>query len=211
MPKNIGFVYKLEHKSRTDTPVYIGSTTAKLEDRFAHHGYSCNNPKHAKYNYYVYQFIRDYGNIEKWKITKLNECIFNEKKELHSLERIFMQKYICDGFKLLNKHVPTRTRKEWTQDNKERVDNIVKQSRLKNREKGNEYRRLHYHKNKERIIKQNREYYQKNKDKVEKQRKQIVSCLCGCEIQMKQRKTHLKSKIHNQGLKELFQIEVNFI
>ena len=209
MPKNIGFIYKLEHKTRTDTPVYIGSTTQTLENRFAHHGYSCNNPKHAKHNFYVYQFIRDYDGMEKWKITKLNECIFNEKKELHSLERIFMEKYEKEGFKLLNKYVPTRTRKEWRADNKDKVSNVLVQSRLRNREKANEYRRLHYHKNKERIIKQNKEYYQKNKDKVDKQRCQKWRCLCGCEIQMKQRKTHLKSKIHTDNLKKVFENEIN--
>jgi len=209
MPKNIGFIYKLEHKTRTDTPVYIGSTTQTLENRFAHHGYSCNNPKHSKYNFYVYEFIRDYDGMEKWKITKLNECIFNEKKELHSLERIFMEKYEKEGFKLLNKYVPTRTRREWREDNKDRVSKTLVQSRLRNREKANEYRRLHYHKNKERIIASNKEYYEKNKDKVDQQRTQKVRCLCGCEIQVKQRKAHLKSKIHTDKLKKVFESEIN--
>ena len=208
MPNTLGIVYKLEHKTRTDTPVYIGSTTQTIEERFAHHGYSCNNIKHSKYNYYVYQFIRDYGGMQKWKITKLNECIFNERKELCSLERMFMEKYEKEGFKLLNSSIPTRTRQEWRDDNKDRINRILVQSRLRHREKANEYRRLHYHKNKERIIQQNKEYYKKNKEKIEKQRTNKLKCLCGCAIQVKQRKRHLKSKVHLENLKKVFENEV---
>ncbi len=204
MPKNIGFIYKLEHKTRTDTPVYIGSTSGTLEDRFKQHGYSCNNSNHRKYNYYVYQFIRDYGNIEKWKITKLNECIYNERKELHSLERIFMEKYEKEGFKLLNKFVPCRTTKEWREDNKDKADLILMRSRLKNREKQNEYRRLHYHKNKDRILQQNKEYYIANKEKVDKARSQKWTCICGCELSLRQRTRHLQTKNHHDKLLEVF-------
>ena len=206
MSKSIGYIYKIQHKKRKDTPVYFGSTT-NLKDREKQHKYNCCDPKYSKYNYYVYQFIRDYGGWENWKLIKLNEILFSEKKELNEVERLYIKDYENTGKKTLNKTVPNRTKKEWLKDNPDKLNNILIRSRLKHREKANEYRRLHYHKNKERIKQKNKEYYEANKDKINKSRSQKWVCMCGTEVLLRNRKEHLKSlEHHNKSLNLLFEV-----
>ncbi len=200
MPKSIGFIYCIEHRNRKDTPIYYGSTT-NLQEREKQHRYNCCNANYKKYNYYVYQFIRDYGGWEKWKMKKLHEVLFNEKKELKQIERLYIENHTKSGKKCLNQSMPNRTKKEWVNDNPDRMNNINIQSRLRNREKQNEYRRLHYYKNKDRIIKHNKEYYQKNKENIEKNRSKMWRCVCGAEVKLRNRTHHLKTKSHHDKFK----------
>lgn len=210
MSKSIGFVYSLTHKNRNDTPMYIGSTNC-LKSRFDSHRYACNNNKQIKYNYYVYQFIRDYGGIENWKINKLAEVVYENKEELTKLERMFIDNHLLSNIKLLNKVLPQRTKKEYQEYYKplQRLANI--RSRIKNRDKHNEKRKEHYHKNKEKIIKQNKEYYEKNKDKVDKIRQEKTPCICGDVVSRKSKKTHLTTKKHHTNLLKCLHEKVNII
>lgn len=210
MSKSIGFVYSLTHKNRNDTPMYIGSTNC-LKSRFDSHRYACNNDKQIKYNYYVYQFIRDYGGIENWKINKLAEVVYENKEELTKLERMFIDNHLLSNIKLLNKVLPQRTKKEYQEYYKplQRLANI--RSRIKNRDKHNEKRKEHYHKNKEKIIKQNKEYYEKNKDKVDKIRQEKTPCICGDLVSRKNKKTHLTTKKHHTNLLKCLHEKVNII
>ena len=210
MSKSIGFIYSLTHKNRNDTPLYIGSTNC-LKSRFDAHRYACNNDKQIKYNYYVYQFIRDYGGIENWKINKLAEVVYEKKEELTKLERMFIDKHLTDNIKLLNKVLPQRTKKEYQEYYKplQKIANL--KSRIKHREKHNKIRKEHYYKNKERIIKQNTEYYHNNKDKVDKFRQEKITCICGEIISRKYRKKHLDSKSHHNNLLSTLMEKVNII
>ena len=210
MSKSIGFVYSLNHKTRKDTPLYIGSTNC-LKSRFDSHKYACNNNKQIKYKYYVYEFIRDYGGIENWEINKLAEVLYEKKEELIKLERMFIDKHLTDNIKLLNKILPQRTRAEYQEYYKplQHLANI--QSRIRNRDKYNEKRKEHYHKNKERIIKQNKEYYYKNKEKVDKVRQEKITCICGDMITRKHRKAHLNTQKHHTNLLNILQEKVNLI
>tara|TARA_R110000824_G_scaffold61129_3_gene162891 strand:- start:649 stop:1293 length:645 start_codon:yes stop_codon:yes gene_type:complete len=203
MSKLIGFVYKLEHRTRTDTPVYIGSTKC-LGSRWANHQYSCNNDKQTKYNYYVYEFIRDYGGIDNWKITQLVQCIYKTTKELVEIERTYIDKYLGEGIKLLNKVIPLRTLEEYNKYYKDKQKEVNIQSRLRNRDKHNQKRKEYYHKNKEKIILKNIEYYNKNKDKVNNNRSSKITCLCGDVIALRQKNSHLTTaKHHTKLLSEL--------
>jgi len=195
--KQLGYIYKIQHKTRTDTPIYFGSTS-NLEKREKNHKYSCCNPIYKKHNYYVYQFIRDFGGWDNWELKKLNEILYDDKKELKNLERLYIENHQNSGFKTLNHTIPNRTKKEWIRDNPDKIKNILQQSRLRNREKANEYRRKQYYKNKETILKQNKEYYQKNKEKINSARRLKWRCLCGAEVSLRQRSQHLKTKFHHE-------------
>lgn len=196
--KKIGYIYKIEHKTRTDTPLYFGSTT-NLVEREKNHKYNCCSDKYKKHNYYVYEFIRDFGGWDNWKMTKLNEILYEDKKELKKLERLYIENYHKEGKKTLNKTIPNRTKKEWRKDNPDKVNKILQQSRLRNREKANAYRKEHYHKNKERILKQNKEYYHKNKEKINNERNKKFKCLCGAEVAIRQRADHFRTKFHHEN------------
>jgi len=199
MTKSIGFIYSLSHISRTDTPIYIGSTNC-LKSRFDAHRYACNNKNQIKYNYYVYEFIRDFGGIQNWKINRLSEIVYEKKEELIKLERMYIDKYLGENIKLLNKVIPCRTQKEYQEYYKpiQKISSL--QSRIRNREKQNQKRKEYYQQHKEEIIKKNKEYYLKNKEKFDKVRTEKINCICGESICRKNRKIHLKSKTHHNNL-----------
>ena len=62
----------------------------------------------------------------------------------------------------MNKVIPTRTRLEYSQDNKEKIREQKKDYRLKNKDKILEY----LQENKEKIREQKKDYRLKNKDKI---------------------------------------------
>jgi hypothetical protein len=199
MTKSTGFVYSLSHKTRTDTPIYIGSTSC-LKTRFDSHRYACNNKKQIKYNYYVYEFIRDYGGFDNWKINKLIECVYENKDELIKIERMYIDKYLAEDKKLLNKVIPQRTSEEYATYYKPKQTISSMLSRMRNRESQNQKRKEYYHKNKELIKKKNTEYYHKNKNTLDTSRQTKFVCICGNTISRKSRPIHLKTVKHHTDL-----------
>lgn len=191
--KKIGYIYKIKHKTRIDTPVYYGST-CNLVLREQQHRYNCNGTNYKKHNYYVYQFIRDYGGWDNWKVECIIEMLYKEKKELNEIEKLFIK---TSAEKTLNSTIPNRSNKEWKKDNPEKVKNILLNFRLKNREKGNQYRREHYQKNKERIKQKNKEYYEANKKIISKTKSTRYNCICGSNIALREKTNHLNSKKHH--------------
>ena len=90
---------------------------------------------------------------------------------------------------MVNKYIPTRTNKEYIEDNKEKISaynkvyskqyydtkknneqfqNVRKEYREKHKEEKREYDKLYREANKEHYKQQKKEYYQKNKDKWKK-------------------------------------------
>lgn len=61
-------IYKLCCKDTSITQAYVGSTT-NFAQRKAIHKYSCNNENSCKYNYRVYQFIRDHGGWQNFNMV----------------------------------------------------------------------------------------------------------------------------------------------
>jgi hypothetical protein len=210
-------IYKLKHNlDYDDLNIYIGSTT-NFRGRKYEHKSNCNNEKSKKYNIPVYQFIRDNGGWEEWVMIQIEPYSCYSKKELETRER-----YHIDFFKpTLNKEIPTRTVKEWYNDNKEviakkckkrhndnreknlekqkkyreankeKINEKLKEHRKANKEKINKKLKEHYHANKEKISEKRKEYY----EKVKEQRKEKVICdHCGCEIRKTDLKKHQKTK-----------------
>jgi len=131
-------VYKICCKNIDITDCYVGSTTC-LRNRKTQHKTCCNNEKDKKYNFTVYQFIRENGGWNNWEVVMLEEypeCRSGE--ELLKYEREHMEMLGAT----LNKRVPGRTDKEWCKDNKEEIS-------VKKRE--------YWHKNKKEICAKKRE------------------------------------------------------
>ena len=54
-------IYKIKHnEDYNDENIYIGST-CNLIRRRCYHKYCCNNENNKKYNYPLYQYIRENG------------------------------------------------------------------------------------------------------------------------------------------------------
>ena len=123
-------IYKLSCKDKSITEIYIGSTT-NFRKRKWEHKYGCNNLNNRSYNMYVYQFIRENGGFVNWDMVQIEEIKFNTRQELHMKERYYIEQLKAG----LNKIIPTRTKKEWNNENKEKMEVYKKEYREINKEK----------------------------------------------------------------------------
>src|SRR5437016_897806 len=85
--------------------------------------------KGSQYNRPVYQFIREHGNWENWSMVQLLtfSCASKREKELKEREYIERLK------PALNRFMPTRTKQEWEEENKEKGKQQAKEYREKNK------------------------------------------------------------------------------
>ena len=142
------FIYKLCCKNPNITEIYIGSTTNKYR-RKQQHKSDCNNENGKMYNRYVYQFIRENGNFENWDFVEIESFNATDKGHLHARERVWIEELKSE----LNKYIPTRTRKEYRETNKDEM-------------------KVYRETNKDVISKRMKEYYQTNKAVISKQMKE---------------------------------------
>lgn len=201
--QSICYIYKIKHKKEENYPCYVGSTT-DVKRRTQSHKSACHNEGCKKYNYYVYEFIRDFGGWEKWKVETLATVIVKDKKELHEIEKLFIKEHNAK----LNSKIPARTSKEYKEDEPLKHFNRMTLTRLKQRENGNKARLRYYERNKEKIIESNKKYYKENKEKIDARRKEKIKCLCGCEISKREHKNHLKTQIHKDNLSSHFKVNL---
>jgi hypothetical protein len=110
---------------------------------------------------------------------------------LHARERYYIElnKDIC-----VNKNIPTRTKKEYDEDNKEKIKEYYQQ----NKEKKAEY----YQQNKEKKIEQNKEYRNVNKEKRAEHAKQKITCECGSIITIHHKSSHERTKKHQNFINQ---------
>ena len=132
-----GKIYKITSE-QTDN-VYIGSTIQKLNRRFTGHktdyknGHNKSSKEIVKYDDARIELIENYP------------C--NSNKELHTRERY----YIENTPNTVNKSIPSRTNKQYYEDNREKHNTKCKKYRENNPEKRN-------------IT--NKKYAENNKDKI---------------------------------------------
>lgn len=100
-------IYKICCKDKTITDCYVGRTS-NFEQRKERHKSNCNsnNRNHYKYNYKVYQFIREHNGFENWNFEVLETC--DELTKSKELER----KWYEILSPTLNIQCPNRTKKE---------------------------------------------------------------------------------------------------
>jgi len=111
---NTGFVYKLVCKDINVTECYVGSTT-NTRIRKAHHKHTCNSVNGDRYNYRVYEYIRNNDGFENWELIVLETVQYDQRFELRSRERHHMEALGAT----LNTQTPNRNRAEWKQNNVE--------------------------------------------------------------------------------------------
>ena len=187
-------VYKITSPS-TDL-VYFGSTTQKLNSRFAHHK--------SKYNSCSSKQIIQFGDAQ----IELLETV-EDSKQLHELETFYI-----DNFDCVNKYtpgIPGRTQEQWYQDNKEYCNNKSNKNYKNNKEEILEQMKDYYENNKEEILEQMKDYYQNNKEEIIERvqdyyqnnkeeileyKKEKIICECGCSISRSNIQAHRKTQKH---------------
>jgi hypothetical protein len=199
-------IYKLCHcNDLENNNIYVGSTT-NFRNRKSQHKSSCNNQKDKYYNFLVYQFIRDNGNWNEWQMIPIEVFPCNDKKELEVRERYHIELLKSK----LNKQIPTRTKKEHYNDNKEKIaenkkehyndnkEQILEKNKEwneANKEKIKEYYKQWSNDNKEQLAEKQKKYRDANREKkLEKTKEKVICNLCGAEITKSNIKRHQKSK-----------------
>jgi len=211
------FIYKLCCKDPSISDIYIGSTVNPSR-RKCQHKYICNNSQSKMYNLKVYEFIRNTGGFKNWSMVELERYSAKDKSDLHKRERYWIE----NERSTLNCDIPTRTKYEWTKDNKEKI--IVKQGEYRKANKENiaKYNYEYYKANKDKICeyyKDNKDkirvkqagYYKDNKDKIALINSEKVKCDCGSIVTHSGIYQHRKTKKHQKHQKLIEQNNNNNI
>ena len=172
-------IYKICCKDPAITDIYIGSTTS-FNRRRSGHKTKCNNEKDPAYNFYVYKFIRENGGMNNWDVIEVENISVKNKTELCTRERYWLEKLGAS----LNKYLPILTKNERIEQKKEYIEN--------NKDKLKDYKKEYYEKNKDKIKEKNKKYHKNNKDKLNEK----INCECGSIINKNSLIRHKKSKKH---------------
>ena len=107
-------IYKIVSNNPEIKELYIGSTT-NFSRRKCQHKTSCNNIKSKEYNFNVYQFIRANGGWVNFDMVQIEQYNATDKHSLHARERYWIEELKPS----LNCCIPSRTRNERYQDNRD--------------------------------------------------------------------------------------------
>ena len=123
MPKkNVDYsktlIYKIVCKDISITDCYVGNTT-NFTQRKRGHKSICNNEKDKKYNLSIYQFIRENGGWDNFDMIEIEKYPCNDANEAKKQERFFIELYNAK----LNTRLPSRTKKQYHEDNKQ-IENV---------------------------------------------------------------------------------------
>ena len=187
-------IYKLCSNDTDIKDIYVGSTTS-FKHRKAAHKNSSNNEKNKDYNSYVYKFIRENGGWANWDMILVESYPCKSSLDLHKREREIIEELKST----LNKHIPTRTEKEYYDDNKERLLEKQKKYYEENKDTILERNKEYYEDNKDKILEEKKEYYKENKDKINEK----MTCECGSIFRKSDKARHLKTKKHQNYINAL--------
>ena len=204
-----GKIYSIR-SHKTDL-VYIGSTIQSLSVRIGEH--------RSKYNKFIKNGKIGCSSIEIFKLdpNPYIELIINFscscKEELRKEEGKYIRKIKC-----VNKNIAGRTKKEWREDNKEKLKEYNKEyikehiedhkeynkkyyedNKEKRKEKNKDNKKKYYEKNKEKIKENKKKYYEDNKEKAKQYHKEyhnkIIKCpSCNLELKRNNLNYHKKNK-----------------
>lgn len=160
---------------------YYGSTCNELRKRLYEHKIKSLK----KTSYLTSKKIFEKGTPEIFLVEKF-PC--NDRMELLKRERYYIEKFEC-----VNKTTPTRTPKEYREDNKDKIREIQKEWYKKNKDKVLEQTKTYKENNKDKIRERNKKYYLENKDKI---REKIECPICKKIISKDSSYRHNKSKYH---------------
>ena len=188
MPKyQNSIIYKLCHQNDLNNEnIYIGSTT-NFRTRKNKHKLRTTKKDTDGYNIFVYQFIRDNGGWDEWQMIPIEVFPCNNKDELKIRERYHIELLKSK----LNKNIPTRTDKEYRNDNKKKIAEYKNNNKERIAETNKKWREA----NKEHKAETDKKYYEVNKEIINEKLKEKVVCeYCGCESTKGHLKRHQKSK-----------------
>ena len=206
-------IYKIVCKDINITDTYVGHTT-NFDKRKNNHKTACNNENLRYYNINVYQFIRENGGWNNWEMIEIELYSCENKRQAETRERYWLEQLGAT----LNSYVPTRTReeyyeanreiiidkqREYYEANREQIDKKHKEYREENKQQISEKNKEYYQENREQLNEYQKEYRETNRDQISEKFKEKITCECGCEIRKYGLARHSKSKKHLKYLDNL--------
>lgn len=190
MPKKSDFskavIYKIKCLDPYIKDIYVGSTCNFIK-RKSDHKSTCNNPNSKDHNIYVYQFIREQGGWDNWKMVMVKQSPCNSRIELNMLEEEVIQEF--QDLTTLNSVKAYTT----IDERKEQMKKWNKENPDKCSVYSSEYRKRKPEKQKE--------YEEKNKEKIEERKGSKISCVCGSSFRRDSKARHIKTKKHIDWVK----------
>ncbi len=156
-------IYLISCKNSTHKGCYIGQT-GRLKRRSLEHKHNCNNELSKAHHRPIYQYIRSHGGWDNFEMKKIHS-IEGTQIDIDKLEKFYIKKY-----KSLNIQIPTRTRQEYVEDNREKILLIQKN------------------------------YYYTHHDVLLKKKKEVINCLCGATYTRTHRARHMATDRHFNNL-----------
>ena len=178
-----GKIYKIVNNE--NNKIYFGSTCQPLHKRMYQHRKKHNNCMSKKLGV-------DLKDCQIILVEKIEcEC----KYELHKRERFYIENNEC-----VNKRIPTRTKKEYYDKNKQLISEKAKEKYQKNKEHRLEQQKQYNQKNKQKIAEKDKQrckiYREKNKLKIAEKAKVKMTCECGSVFRKTEKARHYRSNKH---------------
>ncbi len=199
-------IYKLCCKDLDIKEIYVGHTTDMRRRKYRHKS-CCINETAKGHNYNVYQYIRENGGWDNFDMIEVER--YNAIDGYDATKR---ERYWIDELKAtLNCKLPTRTHKEYREDNKEIISEQRKNHYSNNKEKISEYQKQYFKNNMDKINERNKEYnknhkemrfkishkyYENNKEVISEKTKEKITCECGCVCRKDTLSKHIKTINH---------------
>jgi hypothetical protein len=175
-------IYKLVSNDLDFKSYYVGHTTDMVR-RKQHHKYACNDENNPEHNTKKYKMIREKGGWDCWSMIEIEKYPCKDVFEAKRKEREWYENLNSN----LNSIYPQRSMKEYYTDNRERiltnVHNYANNHKVEISERGKLRRVSH-------------------KEENSIRRSKRITCECGKEINLDHKSRHIKSKFHNDNLKE---------
>jgi len=164
-------IYKIT--DNTNDKIYIGSTCQTLKERLSGH-----KSEYKRFLKGLSRNVRSFGILKNnnYKIELLENCNIKTKDELTARERFYIENNEC-----VNRCIPGRTRKEYKENNKDKIKEQDKTYRDANKEK-------------------KRAYYEANQDKIREHNNEKFDCECGGKYTYINKMQHLKTDKHKKYL-----------
>ena len=151
-------VYKIKCVDPLVPEFYLGYSTFTLAHVSRMFEVRC---KHD-YNWPVCEFVRQHGGFQNWCFERLEIKTCSSSLEA----RTELRKHFNADPPTLNKHLPTRTNKEYARGEKNKQ--AQKTYRELHIEKNHQDQKTHYQRNREALLKNRREYLEANRDMINK-------------------------------------------
>jgi hypothetical protein len=204
-----GKIYKI-WSLETDE-IYVGSTCQPLHKRMHKHREALTQEKCK--NYKLYQEMQRIG-LHAFNIELIENCPCNSKYELIKREGHWIRELTST----LNMRIAGRTKKEYAEENKERVSQYKREYRGEHEDMIKQRAKEYYEQNKDIILERVKEHYKQNECKIKEYRKeyrkqnadkirghkgeQHVCSVCGSTYTNCHKSRHERTQKHLKALEE---------